>query len=53
MVHLLGIYTFKRNKTLHFFYMEIHGVVFKALDRHNEPSSFQEMLRNSTTHCLK
>ena len=31
----------------------MHGILFKILDRDNEPSNFQEMLMNSTKRCLK
>ena len=41
----------KRNATL--FQWKIHWEVFKVIDRENEPSRFQVMLKNSTKHCLK
>ena len=47
------LFTLKRNRNATLFQWKIHGVVFKVLDRDNEPSSFQEMLRNRTTYCLK
>ena len=33
--------------------MENTWVLFRVLDRENEPSSFQEMLTNTTKYCLK
>ena len=48
---VIALSTLKRRATL--FQWKIHGVVFKVLDRDNKPSSFQEMLKNSTKYCLK
>ena len=45
--------TLKSNRNATHFQWKIHGVWFSVLDRDNEPSSFQEMLTNSTKHCLK
>ena len=47
------ITTLKRNRNATLLQWKIHGVLFKVLDRDNEPSSFQEMLMNSTKNCLK
>ena len=38
-----------RNATL--FLWKAHGVLFRVIDGDNEPSSFQEMLMNSTKQC--
>ena len=46
------IYTQEKKKR-YTFSMEIHGVLFKVLDRDNEPSRFKEMLMNPTKYCLK
>ena len=43
----------KRNRNATLFQWKIHGVLFKVLDRDNEPSNFQEMLTNSTKYYLK
>ena len=40
--------TLKRNKNATHFQWKIHWVLFKVLDRDNEPSSFQVMLTNLT-----
>ena len=47
------IYALKRNRNATLFQWKIHEVLFKVLDGDNEPSSFQEMLMNSTKQCLK
>ena len=43
----------KRNQNAILFQWKIHGLLFKVLDRENEPSCFQETLKNSTKHCLE
>ena len=56
MVYSGWSYILKREiENLHFFLWKIHvhGALFKVVDRDNEPSSFQEMLTNSTKYCLK
>ena len=45
--------TLKRNRYATLFQWKIHGVMFEVLDRDNEPSSFQEMLTNTTKFCMK
>ena len=45
------ITTLREIETL--FQWKIHGVMFKVLYRDNGPSSFQEMVTNSTKYCLK
>ena len=45
--------TRKRNRNATLFQWKFIWVVFKVLDRDNEPSSFQVMLISSTKHCLK
>ena len=55
MVYSGWSYILKRNRDPTFFQWKIHvhGALFKVVDRDNEPSSFQEMLTNSTKYCLK
>ena len=36
----------KRNRNASPFQWKIHGLLFKVLDRENEPTNFQEMLLN-------
>ena len=45
--------TLMRNRNATLFKWKIHGLLFKMLDRDKEPSCFQEMVTNSTKHCLK
>ena len=45
--------TLKRNRNATLFQWKIHGVLFKVLHGDNEPSSFQEMLMNSSKQSLK
>ena len=45
--------TLKRNRNATLFQWKIHWVLFKVLDRDNEPSSFHEMLTNSTKRRMK
>ena len=39
--------------TLHFFDGKVHGLLFKVLDRENEPSCFQETLMKLLKPCLE
>ena len=45
-------YTLKRNRNATHLQWNVHGVLFKLLDRDNEPSSFQETLKNLSKQCL-
>ena len=45
--------TLERNRNATLFQWKIHGVLFKVMDGDNKPSSFQEMLMNSTKQGLK
>ena len=53
MNFFLLINILKRNRNATLFQWKTHWVVFKVVDRDNEPSSFQVMLTNSTKHRLK
>ena len=45
--------TLKRNRNATLFQWKMYWVLFKVIDGNSEPSSFEEMLMNSTKQCLK